>query len=278
MEGSDISRIASLREPLNKAVYSGYKSFFDATMEILDFSETIISELNNKAMNRDSISQFEKVLLAWFFRQTVLGQQAWLLASGGHEVGSAIMVRSISEIRIKLAYVLHKGPRQFEALAEEFFNHGHTWTLKDAKIALEIHLRVGDSEEARATQQTIAELEDLLGDKQRPRDWWPGRQLRQLASEAGLLPFYKTVFGQYSRVVHSLPAEMLSDHTDAHGTRWTLYAPPKNIPGLLYAIYECYQMMLEVVACQFWRHPFKRFERFSATRSELERELDQIYS
>lgn len=270
--------VSMLREPLIIEVYEEHKVFLDATRDILDFSDTVIAELNKKGIKPASIVQFDKVLLAWFFRQTLLSKQAWLLASGGQEVGTAIFVRSISEIRIKLEYVLHKGPGQFEALSEEFFQHGNAALLKDSRIALEICERLGDSPKALFTQRAIAQLESRLGERQKMKQWWPGRQLRQLAEDANCLRFYMTVFGHYSADVHSQPADMFRDHYDPSGLRWTLYVPPKRIAGLLYTIFECYVKMLDVVACQFWGHPFTRFVDFVAMQSELERELNQLHT
>lgn len=278
MEGSGMQSIARLREPLNADVYKGHKLFFDATRDVLNFSDTVIAELNSKGIQPASMSQFDKVLLAWFFRQTTLSEQAWLLLSGGQEVGAAILVRSISEIRIKLQYISSKGPREFESLSDEFLQWGNAWALKHAGIALRICERAGDSDCAEAMQRKIDELDSCLGNKPRPADWWPGRSVYSIAKDAGIERFYDSVFRQYSAAVHSHPLEMLRDHSEPSGMRWTLYYPPKNVPGLLYAVYDCYLGLLDTVACQFWGHPFKRFDGFVARQSELERELDQIYS
>lgn len=273
-----MSQIEVLRKPLDSVIYEEHKTFFDATRDILDFSDTVIAELNGKGMTPALMTQFEKVLLAWFFRQTLLGEQAWLLASGSQEVGTAILVRSMAEIRIKLEYLLHKGPKQFEVLSEEFFQYGDAVVLRTARIGLEICERNGDSQVALDLKQKIDVLERHLGDKQRPNQWWPGKTVVDLARDSNGLSFYKTVFGPCSADVHSQPANMFRDHSDPSLRRWVLHPSPKSIPTLLYTIYDCYQMMLRVVACQFWGHPFERFDDFVARRSELERLLDQHYN
>lgn len=247
----------SFFKPNNETIYNILKTYFDPVKEILLFSGIVLNELeaNVKQNNITELDAFKNFVLLCFFKSTSHGMNIWLISTSGHHVEASILLKPVIELYINLRYITNHKSSEHIKLSEDLFHYFNLKEKKNLSICKEIAEKNNDP--------ILTAFNEKLNDinikytNSKLSDYWPNKNISQLAKKAGLLDYYKTVYNLYSGYSH-LSSRALFSYHNPHLNNWGLYCSEKNIDAILITFYEIYFDIIKSVGTAFIGHPFKK--------------------
>lgn len=268
-----MSGLGQTLQPLDDAVYKKLTRYFDSTRELLLFSDIILNELKALKIKPDELNDFRILILYCYFKTTSNGISMWLVASTGHHVEASILLRPIIELYIQLGFVVKQNRSEHESLSKLFFDYLRFREKKNVQFAYEIARELNEAEMANNLRNQLNALNREFAGKKHT-DFEPWNQIESVAKKAGLFRYYRTVYNPYSKFTHS-SLDCINEFYNSTAQIWAIKPSLKHLDQILVVFYEAYISIIDVLAAEFWGHPFKAFDGFVKELNSLKTDSEE---